>query len=500
MADAILATGDAAPDRYELDDPAKFAKAARKAARLDVHHGPLTEQTLAERMVHRHGKDLRFCTTHGWLAWTGQRWRRDDLLEVERRAKETILSLGRQAFDIGDKDRRNAVLKFVHGSETNHRLKGVIALARAEPGIPIRADDLDGDPWLLNVENGTIDLRTGKLRPHERADLITKIAPVVYDPAAECPTWLKFLLDIFARDMAMIGFVQRALGHALTGVIRDHILHILCGGGANGKTTLIECIIGLLGDYGMPAAPGLLLQKHNEQHPTERADLRGKRFVADEELGEGQRLNEQTVKRLTGGNTIKGRLMHKDFFDFPPTHKLFLATNHKPEVHGRDFGIWRRVHLWPFAVTIADADQDKQLPEKLKAEWSGILAWLLVGCLDWQRIGLAAPEAVVAATNAYREESDLLGHFIGDCCETGDGKEVGGGILYTAYRLWCEDNGHRAMSNPNFSKRLLERDGITRERTAHSKYVGLWLTYSMDQRVKRYNAGNETQTTAEDEQ
>ncbi len=448
--------------------------------------GYLTEFWAAERLVERHGRDLRYSVTHGWLAWDGTRWRRDDIGEVERRAKETVRSIYALAANVEDKDRRTAMVEFGKSCERAARINAIITLARSEPGIPITADQLDADPWLLNVQNGTIDLQTGKLRPHSRDDRMTKIAPVVFDPVAECPLWLAFLDRIFAGEEMMIRFVRRALGHALTGVVREHVLHVLYGSGANGKTTLIEAIIGMLGNYAMTAAPGLLLARHSEQHPTERADLWGKRFVSSVETGEGRRFNEELVKQLTGNDTIKARFMRQDFFEFSPTHKLFLATNHKPEVRGTDRAMWRRIQLWPFLVTIPDAEQDRELPEKLKAESPGILRWCVGGCIAWQRKGLAAPDSVLAAPRAYREESDMIGQFIQECCAVGESKEVRGGVLYWAYTAWCGDDGHKPLSNPNFSKRLLERDGITRlQGGAYRVYHGLQLRLEMQQRYDR---------------
>jgi len=442
----------------------------------ESRNGPLTEQWLAERMVRRHGKDLGYCTTHGWFVWDCRRWRRDDLLEVERRAKETILSLYRDAANTADDIQRKALVDFAKASESNHRLKAVIELARSERGIPIRADDLDGDVWLLNAENGTLDLRTGRLRGHERDDLITKIAPVEYRDDAECPVFRQFLRTTFANDDTMIAFVQRALGSSLSGATREHALHVLHGTGSNGKSTLLTCVTEMLGDYAKTAAPKLLVRRDREEHSTELADLHGVRFVASVETAEGGRLDEERVKQLTGGDRIKARYMRKDFFEFSPTHKLFLATNHKPDVRGQDHAIWRRIFLWPFVVTIPDDKQDYELPAKLKAEWPGILRLFAEGCLQWQRSGLGAPDSVKAATAQYKEESDLIGQFIGECCELGDDFEVGGGEFYWVYRTWTLDNGGKPLGNPTFSKRILERSGITRpEDRAYRVYHGVRL-------------------------
>lgn len=458
--------------------------------------GPLTEQWLAERMVRRHGKDLRYCTTHGWLVWDCRRWRRDDLLEVERRAKETILSLYRDAANIGNDNVRKALLDFAKSSENNHRMNAVIALARSERGIPIRADDLDGDVWLLNVENGTLDLRTGKLREHQRDDLITKIAPVEYRADAECPVFRQFLRTTFAGDNNMIAFAPRALGSSLSGAMREHALHVWHGTGSNGKSTLLTCVTEMLGDYAKTSPPKLLIRRDTEAHPTELADLHGVRFVASVETAEGGRLDEERVKQLTGGDRIKGRFMRMDFFEFAPTHKIFLATNHKPDVRGQDHAIWRRIFLWPFNVTIPDEKQDHDLTAKLKAEWPGILRVLVEACLQWQRSGLGAPESVKAATAEYKTESDTIGQFLDECCERGDvgllteEYAAGGAALYWVYRAWTLDNGGKPLGNKAFSKLLLERPDITRpDKAAYRVYKGLRLrtewTAKYDNRTER---------------
>ena len=375
------------------------------------------------------------------------------------------------------------MIDFGRSCERAAKMRAIISLSQSEDGISIRSDELDTDTWLLNCENGTVNLKTGELQPHSRDDLITKLSPTIFGSNAACPLWDSFLDRIFGNDADMISFVQRALGSALSGAIREHVLHVLYGKGANGKTVLTETMLGLLGEYAMTAPPGLLLARRSEQHPTERADLWHKRFVISAETGDGRRFNEELIKQLTGNDRIKGRYMRKDFFEFSPTHKLLLATNHKPEVRGTDHAIWRRIRLWPFLVTIPDADQDKELTEKLKAERPGILRWCVEGCLDWQQQGLEAPDSVVAATKEYREESDVIGAFFDECCTLGQSEEVRGGVLYWAYSTWCRDNGHRPLSNPRFSRRVLERDAVTRSQsTGYRVYTGLSLTSEMQQR------------------
>ena len=252
-------------------------------------------------------------------------------------------------------------------SQDRRRLDAMIALAKSDAPIPARAADFDADPWLLNVQNGVLNLRTGELMPHAPEHLCSKLAPVTFDAGAHCPTWHAFLHRIFAGDAELIDYLQRWLGYCLTGQVSEQYLHALWGSGANGKSVLIGTVLALLGDYGATAAPELLLARDGK-HPTEVADLQGRRFVCSVETDEGRRLAEAAVKSLTGGDTVKARRMHENFWEFSPTHKLALVTNHKPKVTGTDHAIWRRLRLIPFEVTIPDAEQDKTLPAKLQAE------------------------------------------------------------------------------------------------------------------------------------
>ena len=290
----------------------------------------------AQRFAAMHGNSARFCYPWGkWLAYDGRRWRVDESGEVERLAKSTIKAMYSEALTLPD-DQRAALTK--HALETERRaarIAAMIDLARSELGIAVQPEQLDCDPWLLNVQNGTIDLRSGKLRPHDRADLATKIAPVSYDPEATCERWEMFLHSIFAGKASLIDYVKRLLGYSLTGDVREQILGIFWGSGSNGKSTLLNLFMSdLLGpDYALKAPHELLMVKGDE-HPTERADLYGKRLVAAIETDDGKRLAESLVKELTGGDAIRARRMRENFWEFRPTHKLVLCTNHKPSIRG----------------------------------------------------------------------------------------------------------------------------------------------------------------------
>ena len=275
-----------------------------------------------------------------------------------------------------------------------------------------------GTGFLLNVENGTIDLRTGKLRPHQREDLITRLAPVKFLPGAKCPTWLRVLDEIFAGDTGLDSLLEDAL-RRLPDRRRHRIrfCRFSTGPGANGKTTILTVLLEILGpDYAIVAPPGLLTLKKGERHPTELASLFNKRLVVDSETAEGAQFNENLVKQLTGGDKIRARRMREDFWEFSPTHKILMCTNHKPEIRETKNAIWRRVKLVPFNVTIPEDQQDARLPDRLRAEYPGILAWCVEGCLDWQELGLEIPPAVEDATKEYRRESDVIGEFLGSEC------------------------------------------------------------------------------------
>jgi putative DNA primase/helicase len=251
-------------------------------------------------------------------------------------------------------------------------------------------------------------------------------------------------------------FFKKLVGYALTGDVSEHVLPVLYGTGANGKSTILNALLAAVGDYGMQAAPDLLVAKKGS-HPTEVADLFGMRLVASIEVEDGRRMAESLVKQLTGGDKVRARRMRQDFWQFDPTHKVFMAVNHKPEVRGTDTAIWRRLRLIPFTETIPPAEQDKRLPEKLEAELPGILAWAIEGCLEWRREGLQAPAEVRRATGQYRSEMDVIGTFLQDECEIGNGLKVPFTELYSRYEQWCEEGGERAETRRKFNARLKER-------------------------------------------
>jgi putative DNA primase/helicase len=367
----------------------------------------------------------------------------------------------------------------------------MIALARSEPGIAVGPADLDADPWLLNVRNGTIDLRTGDLRPHQPADLITKLAPVDYDADAPCPQWEKFEREVFAGNGAMVDYVRRIFGQATTGDVSVQELYIFHGDGANGKSVYLDTVRGILGDYATKAESSLLLAKRQQDHPTGLADLDGKRFVMASETGDGRSLAETLVKSLTGDATIKARLMRQDFYEFKRTFKIVLATNHRPEIKGGDLGIWRRIRLVPFGVTFVDDPEDVHEPDRLlkveglgdrlACEAPGILAALVRAVADWRENGMGPPKEVLAATDDYRKQMDVVGEFVADQCVASVGNneiKTKASALYGAYATWCEDSGikrDRVLCMRDFGQELDKRGHVAKHEKTGNYRLGIGL-------------------------
>ena len=448
-----------------------------KTDRPEPYH--LTDMGNAERLIARHGADLHWCKPWGkWLTWDGRRWAVDDTEQVAQRAKETVRAIYAEASQGEDAKARSAIAKHAIGSEAERRVNAMIGLAASEPGVPVLPAELDADPWALNLQNGTLDLKTGAFRPHRRADMLTKVAPVDFDQDAECPLWLAFLDRVMRGNEALIDFLQRAVGYSLTGDTSEQVFLILHGTGSNGKTTFLESLRALLGDDYATRTPTetlLLAQRHNGGPTPELAQLRGARLVTSTEAEEGRRLAEARIKELTGGDTIAARPMYRDPVQFQPVFKLWLGTNHKPVIRGTDLAIWRRIRLIPFTVTIPAHEQDRRLADKLREELPGILQWALIGCAMWLRDGLGAPSEVTAATEEYRNEMDVIGAFLDDRCELGDSHKARAGALHKAYREWCEEQGERPVSGRAFADRLQER-GFDKYRDRRgATYMGLSL-------------------------
>jgi putative DNA primase/helicase len=426
----------------------------------------LTDLGNARRLVRRHGASFRYIKAWREFAiWTGKRWQVDDTLQMPRWAKETTASIYAEAAEAPSDNRRVEIGKWAQKSESQDRINAMMASAQSEPSIPVKAEVFDRDPYLLNLLNGTLELRTGDLRPHRREDYLTKIIALSYDPEATCPRWIQFLEEVFAGDQDLIGFVQRFLGSCLTGDVSDHALALFFGGGRNGKSTLIGVVQEILGDYAMTAKPDLLMSKRGDgDHPTELADLFGKRLVSTIEVEDGRRLAEALVKSLTGGDRIRARRMRENFWEFDPTHKVVVVANHKPTIRGTDVGIWSRIKIVPFTVSFKGRE-DRTLRVRLRAEAAGILNWLLAGCRAWQEHGLGEPKAVTDATEQYRDEQDVLKGFLDEYVVADEHAKTPIKKMYATYREWCEQAGERPEPQRAFDARMTER-GFTTKRNA----------------------------------
>ncbi|MCL5104961.1 MAG: phage/plasmid primase, P4 family [Armatimonadetes bacterium] len=463
---------------------------ARSSKDDNVPYGPddepLNDLGNARRLVKKHGDTIRFSHDAGkWFCWDGRRWAMDETGEIVRKAKTVVddmlksaVAMRKSAESASDESALELARVFERHaiSSGNHqRIVAMIAQARSEPSVTILAGDLDADAWLFNCANGTIDLRTGELRPHNRNDLISKISEISYDPGATCPTWEKFIADIFQGDEELVRFVQSASGYTLTGDTREQVFFILHGCGSNGKSTFVGALRDIFGDYETKTSTDTIVEKNNSNNSNDVAALRGSRLVSTIETSAGRRLAEALVKELTGQDAVTARFLYKEFFTFVPVFKLWLACNHVPVIQGQDHGIWRRVRLVPFGVQFRDVEEpkgpykDKALPEKLKTEYEGILAWLVRGCLDWQKDGLPAAKAIKLATGKLQQDMDVLGGFLAECCEFERQASVMARDLYSAYCRWAEDNGEKPLSQRWFGLRLSERGTCESVRTRTGK-------------------------------
>jgi putative DNA primase/helicase len=357
----------------------------------------------------------------------------------------------------------------------------VVTLARADRRLAATVDQWDRDPMLLNTPGGTIELHDGRMREHRPLDYITKITAAAPDAKCPIPMWLSFLDRVTDGNADLISYLQRVAGYSLTGLTREHALFFLYGTGGNGKSVFATTIAGMLGDYHRTAPIETFTASHAERHPTDLAGLRGARLVTAIETEEGRRWAESRIKALTGGDKIAARFMRQDFFEFVPQFKLLIAGNHKPGLRSVDEAIRRRFHLVPFTVTIPAGERDDTLTEKLKAEWPGILAWAVEGCLQWQRVGLAAPAAVTAATAAYLEAEDAIAAWLDECCRRDPQAWERTSALFSSWSAWAAKAGEHVGSQRRFGERL-EAHGITPYRRMDGRgFAGLRLLQYHDE-------------------
>lgn len=444
-------------------------------AALMEHH---TDLGNARRFATRYRDRVMHCETwNRWYTWDGRRWRGDDVNQVFQLASDMIRGLGELAKYIKDEVEREAFLTHLAKSEMHRAHTAMLSLTKADPRLAVRPDDLDSDPWLLTVENGTLDLHTGELRPHNQRDRVTKLAPVTYDPSATCPNWLAFLDLIFAQNRNLVDFLKRAFGCCLTGITSDKAMFILHGaGGDNGKSTIVDVFQQVLGDYATRTPTETFMKKREGAIPNDVAKLKGSRFVWASENERGSRLSEALIKEMTGGDRLSARFMRGEFFEFDPEFKPWLATNHKPNVRG-DRALWNRLKLIPFEVSIPKEQQipRHQAMSMYRNEFPGILNWALEGCLEWQRCGLGVPEEVVQATREYEAEQDTFAMFLEQKCVRTPSASTLSQPLYQSYKSWADEFGEMPVSHKVFASMMSER-GFQKSKTMRGAlYQGVGL-------------------------
>ena len=460
-----------------LDDARPKYEMPALVRRLKPIKANYTDLGNGRRLVGLFGADIRFCPEHKrWLVWDGSRWVWDEVGEINRYAKLVIRVMYGRASEEQDEDTSTRISGWAFMSESAYRIQKMIELAQTEHGIPILASELDNDPNLLGVQIGVIDLRTGQLLAPRREQYITKQCPVVFDPDADCPQWQRFIDRITGGDKDLARYLQCVAGYFLTGSTREQCLFILHGPGANGKSVFLRVIQKLMGTYARSTPPATLMVRRNPDSPSpDLARLHGVRLALAFEPREGAMLAEEIVKQITGQDKITCRKLYGDIFEYVPQFKVVLTTNHLPTIRGNDHAIWRRIRLIPFTVIIPPEEQDRDLIEKLMGELPGILNWAVEGLRAYQDEGLKPPTCVVAATQEYRSDMDIIGDWIDECCIVDPDARVPMRDAYASYRDWCKASGHYPFAKKRFGQRLRDR-GIGEARTSRERfYVGLAL-------------------------
>jgi len=439
-------------------------------------HFHLTDYGNAERLASLYGDIIRYSPERkAWLIWTGKVWEWDmGGVRIAKLAKKTARNIYREAADEPDDDLRKELVKHARATERQVRIDAMIKSAESEPGIAVSLADLDTNHWLLNVNNGTIDLRTGVLKPHDRADLITEILPIDYNLSATSTEWNAFLSRIFNDNADLIAYVQRALGYSITGDQSEQVFFFCYGSGFNGKSTLLNACRLVMGNYATQIPPtAFMVDKTKRGGPDEAiASLKNKRLVCSTELEDGQRLSVSLVKRMTGGEPLWCEHKFERGYNFQPTHKLWLSGNHEPIITDTTNSIWYRLKKIPFTIEIPETDRKKGYAEKLAAEHgAAILAWLARGCVEWRQVGsLGEPEAVKQAVAEYRDQQDVLHNFILERCHLERNAAILTRELWDDYKKWCAETDTYQLGQRKFYDRIREK-GVIDERGARNKPV-----------------------------
>jgi P4 family phage/plasmid primase-like protien len=433
----------------------------------DIVSPVLSEDFLSLQFTARHVHDLRFVPVWGkWLRWDGMRWKEDTTLAAFDLARKVVRD---HAVDLAEITTGNGAIALASAKT----IAAVERLARSDQMLARSPDVWDTDAWLINTRNGVVDLRHAALLPHDPNFYMTKLTAA--GATGDCPLWLAFLDRVAAGDKELIAYLQRVAGYCLTGSTRDHALFFLYGTGGNGKGVFLNTLRGIWADYAVVAAMETFVETTTDRHPTDLAMLRGARLVIAQETEKGRHWAEAKISALTGGDPIRARFMRQDFFEYVPQFKLVIAGNHKPALKSVNEAIRRRIHMIPFLVTIPDSEKDFELPEKLKAEWPGIMQWAIDGCLEWQQIGLAPPTVVADATAEYLANEDTFTNWTAECCVTGETHWGIGARLWASWKAWAEASNEKPGTRKAFAPTMVDH-GFRRAKSQEVRgYDGIAL-------------------------
>lgn len=405
------------------------------------------------------GEYLYVAEQSSWYRYNGKLWEPDVSNRIIQDAISCLRQAQKEALDIPDEDRRQKTLKWLISSESQAKLSAALNLMSSVPFMTARIGQFDRNDMLLNVQNGTVNLRTGELQPHDKKDYFTKICNASYNPDAKSEVFDSFLDEILEENEDKKRYIQKLCGYCCTAKVTEQQFYQAKGSGKNGKTVLFEAIKYCLGNYGITASPDILMVKDMGSIPNDIARLNGARFVLMSEPDPGKRFSDNAIKSLTGGDTLVARYLHKEFFEFQMLGKMIMLTNHEIRVIGTDHGLYRRIIVIPFTYQVPDNKTDKSLSEKLIADSEAILAWMVKGCMMWQQEGLEQPQELIESKDEYLRGQDAVGLFIEERCS--DEGKVKASDLYAEYKLWCSETGEYELSNREFSKRLREKGYVT---------------------------------------
>jgi putative DNA primase/helicase len=448
------------------DSPEEQIKHIVKLALVDAIPPEFSDEAIALKFTDMHGDKLRHVAAWGkWLLWSGTCWEFDQTMRA--------FDFSRAICRVVSSDAPQKSAPAIASAKT---VAAVVSLSRADRRHAATVEQWDSYPWLLNTPDGVVDLKTGNMSTHDRHLYLTKMTAAA--PGGDCLLFRKFLAEITDNNVDLQNFLQRVAGYSLTGITSEHALFFCYGTGGNGKGVFLNTLAGIMGDYAAVAPMETFVATQTDRHPTDLAGLRGARLVTSQETEQGRRWAESKIKTLTGGDPIPARFMRQDFFTYVPQFKLVIAGNHKPGLRGVDEAIRRRFNLLPFVVNFANPD--KELSNKLRAEWPGILQWAIDGCLEWQRIGLMPPEIVQAATASYLAQEDLIEQWLEERCGRDKIYQERSSELFNDWKSWGEAAGEYVGSQKRFAQALEDR-GFVRGRNSENKaiFIGVALRWPL---------------------